>query len=153
MAIQLAAELDVSPWEALLSEVRRSAARVAWLDAHLEDAAERFEQVRGLVRATDINDESIPRYGLPKPVYDLLDESRKERRHYAVVAKAAIDAGVAERLLRNVQAETTLVFASLAAAFGQLNLSDEERHRALDAARAKLVAQAPALPAGPSTTT
>lgn len=150
MAIRLALELDVTPWEALLTEVRRSAARCAWLDAHVADVAERFEQVRELTVATDMHDDAIPRYGLPPTVYDLLVESRKERRHLAIVSKAAIDAGVAERLLRNVEAETNLVFAALGAALGQLALSDDDRRRALGAARAKLVARAE-LPAVPGT--
>ncbi len=152
MAIQLAFELNVSPWEALLLEVRRSAARCAWLDAHVADVAERFEQVRELANATDMPDDSIPRYGLPGTVYDLLVESRKERHHLAVVSKAAIDAGVAERLLRNITAETNLVFAALVAGLGQLDLAPADRERALAAARAKLVSRAE-LPAAGGTTT
>jgi hypothetical protein len=151
MAIRLAAELDVTPWEALLSEVRRSAARVTYLDALVMDATERFDQVRELAIATDMPDENVPRYGLPESIYNLLMESRKERRHYAIVAKAAIDAGVAAQILRSLDAEVRIVFAALEAGLEHLNLQPTQRTEVLNRARLQLTSRVESATGGPIT--
>lgn len=144
MARSIADELNVSPWDALLTEVRRSAGRCAWLDQRLADAAERDDSRRELERA--VSDDGTPSDddgGLPPGLRALLRESRAERRHLAVVAKGAIDAGVAERLVRQVELEGQLVAAALVAGLDALNLTADQRSAALAAAHQKLLAIEP----------
>lgn len=137
MAESIAAELDVSPWQALLLTVRRSAARAAYLTAKLSAAVsnhEGAEQIRELVDG----DSGIPE-ALPRDLRGLLVEARKEDRHLATVARYAIDAGVAERLVRNVELESRLVVEALVAALDTLQLTSDQRVLALDVAHAKLI--------------
>jgi hypothetical protein len=135
MAIRLATELDVTPDEALLLEVRRSAARAAWLDAHVQQAARRLDEIREL--EVSVNGETAE-LGLPAGIIDLNRESRRERHHLATVAKAAIDAEVSQRMVANVEAETRVVFAMLIASLDRLQLTDDQRALALAAAREQL---------------
>lgn len=147
MARSIADELNVSPWDALLAEVRRSAGRCAWLDRRVAEAAEADDARRQrltLERAVD--DGSVPDEddaGLPPGLRTLLRESRNERRHLAVVAKAAIDAGVAERLVRQVELEGQLVATALLAGLDALELTADQRTRALEAANRRLLAIGP----------
>jgi hypothetical protein len=138
MAFALAAELDVTPEDALLMEVRRSAARAAWLDRHVEDAARRFDEVRELERATGTEENQT--YGLPKSLIDLNEESRRERHHMARVAKAAMDAEVMQRVARNLGIESKILFAALVAGLEKLGITDEQRDEALSAAKLELMA-------------
>jgi len=147
MARSIADELNVSPWDALLAEVRRSAGRCAWLDGRVADAARADDARRQrdeLERAAD--DDSVPNEddaGIPPGLRVLLRESRAERRHLSVVAKAAIDAGVAERLVRQVELEGQLVAAALVAGLDALSLTADQRATALAAAHQRLLAIEP----------
>lgn len=153
MAIQVAGEYDVSPWEALLLQVRIAANRAAWLDVQLAEAT----------RAADgdpMGSVSVRR---------LLRESRAERLAVGRLAKAAVDAGVAERMVRHVELEGRLLADALAAGLDAAELTPEQRFRALGAAQEHLLgAESPLLggktsgpaawtpqpelpPAGPST--
>jgi hypothetical protein len=89
MGHAIARGLNVSPWEALLSEVRRSAGEVSWLDAKIADAP---------------NDDALlsSEPGGFAPWVRMRNEARK---HLARVAKMAIDGGVAEKLVAQVQGE------------------------------------------------
>lgn len=122
-ALDVARELNISPWEALLKNVRLAAGRVAWVDEQLSEA----------VRANDgdMNKPEIARW---------LKESRLERTLMAKMAKAAIDGGVAERLVRQTELEGQLVAAALIAALDKLDfLTTEQRTLALEAAHQKLL--------------
>lgn len=139
MAIEVADQLNVSPWDALLLEVRRSAGRCAWLDARLAAVVRRDDERREVERVLDDRDAGQEDDGgLPRGAGSLLKESRNERRHLAVVAKAAIDAGVAERLVRQVELEGQLVAAAIVAGLDALALEPEQRARALAAAHTRL---------------
>lgn len=139
MAMNVAAQLNVSPWDALLLEVRRSAGRCAWLDARLAEDVSRDETRRAAEHVLDDPaDVAADLGGLPAGVRSLLRESRNERRHLAVVSKAAIDAGVAERLVRQVELEGQLVAAAIVAGLDVLALDPDQRARALAAAHARL---------------
>lgn len=98
-------ELDVSPWDALLSEVRRAAYRSAWVD-------HRVEVARGEVDALDSDPEA-------RLVYDAelrkwLEESRRERMHMTRISKQAIDAGLAERYVESVRVEGQRIIGIIA---------------------------------------
>lgn len=140
MAQEIALELDVTPWDALLLEVRRSAARCAWLDERLNAAV---RQDSTLIIDPDTRDEILLPAGLRPDLRVLLIESRNERRHMARVAKAAIDAGVAERLVRQIELEGRLVAEAVGAGLDALELlvtlTDEQRAAAVHAASERLL--------------
>lgn len=120
--MDISRQLDVSPFEALLLGVRLAAGRVAWVDAQLQEA----------VRASDgerVNPE----------VRALLKESRNERNLMARTAKAAIDAGVAERLVRQVELEGQLVAEVIGRVLDRLDLEPERRQEAFTIAHQELL--------------
>lgn len=122
-ALDVARELNISPWEALLKNVRLAAGRVAWVD----------EQLSQVVRSNDgdMNKPEVARW---------LKESRLERTLMAKMAKAAIDGGVAERLVRQTELEGQLVAAAVVAALDKLDfLTIEQRTLALESAHAHLL--------------
>lgn len=112
MAADVLAELDVSPWEALLIAVRRSAGRVYWIDEQLAQAIE------------DEDEEATWRW---------LRESRAERAEMARVAKGAIDAGVAERMVHQVEESGKLAAKAVTAALDVLQLTPKQRMKAFKA--------------------
>lgn len=123
MALDIARELNVTPWEALLKSVRVAAARAAWVDQQLADA----------VRKND---------GEPAntEVKGWLKESRAERTLLARMAKAAVDAGVAERLVRNTELEGEIVAEVIGRVLDKLGLAPELRVLAFDEAHRQLLA-------------
>jgi len=127
MAMDVARELHISPWEALLKSVRLSAGRAEWVDAQLREATRRND-----------GEESAAEVRI------WLKESRDERTHLAKVAKAAIDAGVAERLVRNVELEGQLVAEVIGRVLDKLALDPAMRVLAFEEAhRQLLVLEAP----------
>lgn len=122
LALEVARELDVSPWEALLKATRLAAGRVAWVDAQLVEAT----------RASD-GDQGGPAVGR------WLKESRLERQLLARTAKAAVDAGVAERLVRQVELEGRLVAEVLGRTLDALDLTAEQRQVAFATAHRELL--------------
>lgn len=122
MALEVAQELDVSPWEAIIMAVRRAAGRVAWVD----------EQLSAVTRAND-GDSSA------REVMRWLSESRKERALLARTAKAAIDAGVAERLVRQVELEGRVVAEVLGRVLDRLSLDADQRQLAFATAHEELL--------------
>jgi hypothetical protein len=119
----MARELEISPWEALLKSVRLAAARVAWVDDRLDEAA----------RAAD---------GDPadRTVLELLKHSRLERKLLAGTAKAAIDAGVAERMVQQVELEGKVLADALDVALTAAGVGPDARLAALEAAHRSLTA-------------
>ena len=130
MALDMARDdPSVSPWEALLAGVSRAVARSLWVDAQLQDA----------VRAatTGEHDGADPSDSIQ--VRRWLKESRSERALMGRTAQAAIQAGVAERLVRQVQMEGRLLAAALDAALDSIELSADQRLRAVEAAHEHLL--------------
>jgi len=124
--MDVARELEVSPWEALLLAVRKAAGRVAWVDAQLTDATRAADG--------DQNDRAVLRW---------LSESRKERTLLARTAKAAVDAGVAERFVRQVELEGRLVAEVLGRVIDRLALSPADRIQAFSLAQEELLVLEP----------
>lgn len=128
--MDVAAELDVTPWEALLKSVRLAAGRSAWVD----------EQLRVAVResTTGPNDGEEP--AVDPRIRFWLPESRKERTLLARFAKAAIDAGVAERQVRNAELEGQIIAQVIGRVIDRLELNAEQRVHAFDVAHHELAA-------------
>lgn len=120
--MDVARELNVSPWDALLMSTRLAAGRVAWVD----------QQLAEVVKQQD-GDPSSP------AVRGWLKESRNERNLLARTAKAAIDAGVAERLVRQVELEGRLVAEVLGRTLDALELTAEQRQAAFATAHRELL--------------
>jgi hypothetical protein len=120
--LDVARELQVSPWDALLLSTRLAAGRVAWVDRQLADAVGREDGAPGV---------ETRRW---------LDESRRERSLLARTAKAAVDAGVAERLVRQVELEGRLVAEVLGRTLDALELTAEQRQTAFATAHRELLA-------------
>jgi hypothetical protein len=121
--LDVARELHVSPWDALLLATRLAAGRVAWVDQQLVEAT----------RAADGD-------AAGSTVRRWLDESRRERALLARTAKAAVDAGVAERLVRQVELEGRLVAEVLGRTLDALELTAEQRQVAFATAHRELLA-------------
>lgn len=122
-ALDIARELNVTPWEALLKSVRVAAARAAWVDQQLADAVRRNDGEPG-------NPE----------VRGWLKESRLERTLLARMAKSAVDAGVAERLVRQTELEGEIVAEVIGRVLDKLGLPPEQRVLAFDEAHRQLLA-------------
>lgn len=114
MAHAIAGELDVTPWDALLTAVRRFAAMAAFYDSKL---------------ATVVDDAELEPGG---DAYYWLNMSEKMHEKAARFGKMAIDGGVAERLVHQVELEGTRMVTALNAALEVLSLSqsDEDLVRA-----------------------
>lgn len=126
--MELARSADISPTEALLSLVRVSMARTAYVDMVMESALRKHVEEGG--------DPLEPPASLTK----WLKDSRQERLAAGRLAKAAVDAGVMEALGRRLDLEGGLVADALTAALDVLTLSGEDRMRALGAAQERLMA-------------
>lgn len=124
MGHALARELNVTPWEALLGEVRRSAGEVAWLDWKVSTAT---------------TDDDLA----PGGALFYWDQRRQlARTHMARVAKLALDAGVAERMLAQVQHEGEELLAVVRRILesSRLALNDDQLTIARDIMRSELLA-------------
>lgn len=121
--MDIARELHVTPWEALLKSVRVAAARAAWVDQQLADA----------VRRNDGEPTNVE-------VKGWLKESRMERTLLARMAKSAVDAGVAERLVRQTELEGEIVAEVIGRVLDKLELPAEQRVLAFDEAHRQLLA-------------
>jgi hypothetical protein len=133
MALDVARELNVSPWEALLKGVRLAAGRVAWVDAQLD---------RAVRDATE--DENDGGSADTVTVNRWLTESRKERALMTRTAAAAINAGVAERMVRQVELEGQVVAEVIGRVIDKLELAPAQRVAAFEEAhRQLLVLEAP----------
>lgn len=121
--MDIARELDVTPWEALIKSVKIAAARAAWVDYQLAEAVRRND-------GEPANPE----------VKGWLKESRMERTLLARMAKAAVDAGVAERVVRQVELEGEIVAEVIGRVLDKLGLPAEQRVLAFDEAHRQLLA-------------
>jgi hypothetical protein len=106
----------ITPEDALLQEVRRAAASVAWFD----------EQVNGITPEALDDDET----GYKRAA--LITVWRQERRHMADVAALALRAGIEERMVRATEAQAEGVVRALMSVVRELGLTDEQQ---LDARR------------------
>lgn len=127
LVYDVAKMISVTPWEALLNAVHMAAGRVAWVDGKLER----------VVRATDGAEDS-------SEVRAWLRESREERSLMARTAKAAIDAGVNERMVRQVELEGALIAEAIIAGLDAVGMNESQRAYALAVAQQKLIGSAEA---------
>jgi hypothetical protein len=127
-----ATALDVTPWEGLLWAVRIAAGRVAfceqklgtaWSDRQLEPESTSYGAAGRLGE-----DESG---GAGQNLNYWVKQAELWHTKLAQVSKLAIDAGVAERLVRQLELEAQLMLRATKLTLDELGLSDEDRARAL----------------------
>jgi len=141
MARELADQLNVTPWDALLVATRAAAARRAWLHARLVELLEEDDERFTLQRATGENLGELAGALRPEAT-KVLRELRAEDRHMAQVSAAAIAAGVAERVVRQIELDGVLVAESITAALDAIGLEGDARIRAFAAAHGRLELEA-----------
>lgn len=124
-------EHSISPWDALLLEVRRSSYRASWIDQRVETEA---AKERELVHEADDDQ----RRGQAVELRRWLDQSRKERTHMAKIAKAAIDAGLSQRYVQSIEVEARTIARVLGKAIGALDLTREQQQLAADVLRSEM---------------
>lgn len=114
-------EIDMTPWDALLSEVRRSSYRAAYIDHRVADEDQRERQLK------DEHDSEAARFDHAAEVRRWLDQSRKERTHLLRVSKAAIDAGLSEKYVHSIQIEAQLIVKVVERALDVVDLTYDEK--------------------------
>lgn len=132
-------EHSVSPWESLLTEVRRSAYRASWVDERVEQEAQAERDLEA--QAHDwADEEKFKRLQLAqsRELREWIKLSREERAHGAQVARAAVSAGLSEKYISSVQQEAKLIAQTLQRALSAANLTDEQWEAATTELRAAL---------------
>lgn len=120
-------ELDTTPWEGILTEVRRSGYRAAWIDERVEQEAQAEREL--MAQADEWDDaEKFKRVQLAqsRELREWVRLSREERSHGAQVARAAVSAGLSERYIESVQAEAKMIAGVLQRALQAAELTDEQ---------------------------
>lgn len=117
MALAYADELNVSPWEALLSQCRLLANQVAWLRTRVYE----IEQVHGV--------EGLRPGGVGWDWVAML-EARGDR--LAKVAKMCLDAGIQQQLVASIELEADNMMKAALAGMDAAGLEGEAREKMLD---------------------
>jgi len=101
---------EIDPAAALLEEVHRTAGHVAWLAAKIRElddddltwgVTQETEKTATLVPGTDTKSAARPSVWL--------ELYHRERKHLVRVSKAAMDAGISERLVRLAEQQGTML--------------------------------------------
>jgi len=119
-------EHSVSPWESLLTEVRRSAYRVSWVDERIEAEVQRERELEAQAHGWDPKDYELARGRQSRELREWIKLSREERAHGAQVARAAVQAGLSEKYISSVQAEGMMIARTLQRALQAADLTDEQ---------------------------
>jgi hypothetical protein len=113
VAHAFATALDVTPWQGLLTAVKIAAGRVAFIEQKLGTA--QF-------------DEDLTPSG---HLWHWVIQAEKWHERLAKVSKLAIDAGVAERLVQQLELEAQLMLRATSMTLDELGLDADTRQRAL----------------------
>jgi hypothetical protein len=125
MAHAYAVARQTTPWQALLDELNDLAGQVAWLNQKIG--------VVGMVEG----DEALRPGG---EAFDWVEMRDARGDRMAKVAKMCIDAGVAERMVQQVELQGALMMEAAKRAAGKLGLSEEQEF-ALVAGMARVVVE------------
>jgi len=113
VAHAFARALEITPWEGLLWAVKIAAGRLSFCEAKL---------------ATARDDADLQPGGV---LYDWVKTAELWHEKLARVSKLAIDAGVAERLVRQIELEAQLMLRATTLTFDELGLSEHQRELGL----------------------
>lgn len=119
---------DIGPAAALLEEVHRTAGHVSWLQIKVAELDEE-DLVWGVVeevdkQAAEFGGTDTTRAAKPNVWLTLYQQ---ERKHLAAVAKAAIDAGCNERLVRLAEEQGAVLASAIRAILADLSLTAEQQ--------------------------
>lgn len=103
--------IDTNPIDALLDEVRRTAGHVAW-------SGQKIAQWRETVTEEGV---------MPLGLREMVTLYQTERKHLVFVSKAALDAGISERLVRIAEHQGMRLADSIEQILLALNLTPEQR--------------------------
>lgn len=143
MAHAFAREMDITPWEALLKAVRIAAGKLEYAQYVLSQATHDLE-IEGRVVRGDDGMLVHPDTGEPLGVGGLRDMTfwvkQSELWHERLLrsSKAAIDSGIAERLMAGQTLQVQLISRVVEAGLGTLRLSPGDEMAARAAMRAEL---------------
>lgn len=124
MALAYADEMNLSPWEAMLSQVRLLANQVAWLRARVYEA-EKTYGVSGL------------RPGGEGWDWVAMLEARGDR--LAKVAKMCLDAGIQQQLVAQIELEADNMMKAALSGMDAAGLEGPAREKFLDAMSGELL--------------
>jgi hypothetical protein len=119
-------ELNISPWESILTEVRRSGYRAAWIDERIEREAQAERDLEAQGHDWEPKDYEIARSRQSRELREWIKLGMAERAHGAQVAASAVRAGLSERYIESVQAEARNIAGVLQRALQAAELSDEQ---------------------------
>jgi hypothetical protein len=119
-------EVDVAPWDAILSEVRRSGYRILWLEDRIGKEIQREAELEAQEHDWEPEKFEIARSRAGRELREWVRLGREERAHGAQVARAAVSAGLSERYIESVQAEARMIAAVLQRALQAAELTDEQ---------------------------
>lgn len=144
-----AGELNVNPWDAMLSEVRRSAYRAAWIDERVNLDVKRERQ---LMETNGDGFEDLVKFEYAVRIRsgelrEWIEQSRKERQHLTKVAADAVRAGLSERYIDSLRAEARMIAEALTKALDAASLNPQQRAAASEALREALADMGPVLAA------
>lgn len=128
--------IDITPWEALLLEVKRTSYRILWVDRELDAAVNKLQVITS--ETTELDEDRAALNQARKVMREWMAESRNERRHLTRVSKAAIDAGIASALVQQAELDGARIAKVLARAMDVLELTDDQKRRAGQALRLAL---------------
>lgn len=124
-------ELQVSPWDATLQEVRRSAYRVEWITARVQAQADAERALHAQEHDwDDAKDFQYAAQAQSRELREWIKLEREERAHGAAVSRGAVAAGLSERYIESVQAEARMIADVLRRALGAADLSVEQWEKA-----------------------
>lgn len=130
VAHAFARALDVTPWEGLLWAVKIAAGRVAFCEAKLAIATSDRQLEPPAAGEGDWRPETRIGDGGTNLNY-WVKQAELWHDKLARVSKLAVDAGVAERLVRQVELEAALMLRATTLTLDELGLSEDDRSRAL----------------------
>lgn len=119
-------EVQVSPWDATLQEVRRSAYRVEWIQARVQQEADEEAKLLAQEHDWEASKFAIARTAQSRELREWIRLEREERAHGAAVARGAVAAGLSERYIESVQAEARMIADVLRRALNAAELSPEQ---------------------------
>ncbi len=131
-------EHQVSPWDSLLTEVRRSAYKAEWIGTRVEAEAERERDLAAQEHDWEPREFQIAKNAQGRELREWIKLEREERAHGAAVARGAVSAGLSERYIESIQAEARMIASVLQRALSAANLSAEQWEAATEELRVAL---------------
>lgn len=119
-------EVQVSPWDATLQEVRRSAYRVEWITDRVQQEVDAEANLLAQEHDWEASKFTVARHAQSRELREWIRLEREERAHGAAVARGAVAAGLSERYIESVQAEARMIADVLRRALNAAELSPEQ---------------------------